>query len=796
MLAWGVAVPLIGFVFLALFGARLGKPLSGYVACLGMGISMVLAGMVLYRWWGMDAAAREAAGQAAFDHSFHWATLGTIPIMLGINLDSLTVIMFMMVALVSFWIFVFSLGYMSGHSDEIDGQSKYHRFFTFLSLFGFSMLGLVVANSILFLFVFWELVGVCSYFLIGFYFDKKFASDAGIKAFVTNRVGDFGFIIGLMLVVFYLDDLTLKGSAEAFAAQARAGEGLFEPGVAFLGVSVATWLGVCLFCGAIGKSAQVPLQVWLPDAMAGPTPVSALIHAATMVAAGVYLVARIFLLLTPAAQVVVATVGCVTLALAALIAIVQTDIKKILAYSTVSQLGYMIFGLGVGAWVGALFHLLTHAFFKALMFLCSGQVIEGCHHEMDIRNMGGLIRKMPVTAVTFLVGVIAIAGVGIPGLAIGARHLKIGVGGFFSKDEILAVAYARTHPVEWRDEHGHEPGHGEQEGGPGSGHAEHHPRAARQGLASAPMASGAMPGRVVPVVFTRQVDQHGRPDHQEQAGHSVAQTTEAGMSHSAPHEGDTEVPFAASQYNNLSAWLFWVPIIIAYITPLYMMRCWWLTFMGKPRNKHVYEHAHEIPLMWVPLVVLAVGTFVASYVIFRPLVADAAPAGFLVPTIDGEHGPGMHSVHSALVPIVGGAFAVGFIIAIAIYAGGLATAEKIKQALAPLHAALARKLFFDDLYNWALVAGCKLVARISGLFDNHFIDLLVNLSARVTERLSSFSGWVLDARGVDGAVNGLADGAWNVAGVLRRPQTGRIRNYVLFAAAGAAVLLLLILLVR
>ena len=801
MLIWGVAAPLIGFVLLALFGSRLGKPLSGYLACLSMGVSMVLAGVVLYQWWGLDAAARLAAAQAAYDHSFHWATLGTIPIRIGINLDSLTVIMYLMVALVSFWIFVFSLGYMSGHSDEIDGQCMYHRFFTFLALFGFSMLGLVVSNSILFLFIFWELVGVCSYFLIGFYFDKKFASDAGIKAFVTNRVGDFGFIIGMMLVVFYLGDLTLRGSAEAFAEQARSETGLFAPGLNFLGVSVATWLGVCLFCGAIGKSAQVPLQVWLPDAMAGPTPVSALIHAATMVAAGVYLVARIFLLLTPASQAVVATVGCVTLALAALIAIVQTDIKKILAYSTVSQLGYMIFGLGVGAWVGALFHLLTHAFFKALMFLCSGQVIEGCHHEMDIRKMGGLIRKMPVTAVTFLVGVIAIAGVGIPGLAIGAQQLRIGVGGFFSKDEILAVAYARTHPVPWQEEHGGGHGGGHDRGGPGHdtpqpGHGERPGRALTEGFGAPAAASAATPVRVVLAAFTVQADRHDAPGHQQPADQDPYLVVSPGADGPADLEEQIHTPFAVSQYNDLPRWLFWVPIIIAYVTPLYMMRCWWLTFMGKPRDKRVYEHAHEIPLMWVPLVVLAVGTFVASYVIFRPLVADAAPSGLLVSSIDGQHGPGMHHVHGALVPIVGGAFAVGFILAIAIYARGLAVADKIKHALGLPHVVLERKFFFDDLYNWALVAGCKLVSRLAGLFDNHFIDLLVNLSARVTARLSSFSGWVLDARGIDGAVNGLADGAWGVAGVLRRPQTGRIRNYVLFAAGGAAVLLLVILLVR
>ncbi len=759
MLVWGVLCPLISFVILVFFGSRLGKPVSGYVACAGMGISMVLALLVFGQWWGMDGAERAAASVAALDHSFEWATLGTIPVTIGVNLDSLTVIMFLMVTFVSFWIFFFSLGYMAGHSDEVDGQSKFHRFFTFLSLFGFAMLGLVISNSLLFMFIFWELVGACSYFLIGFYFDKKFASNAAIKAFVTNRVGDFGFIIGLMLVVFYLQDLSLQGAADAFAAQHASSSGIFEPGINFLGVSIATWLGVCLFFGAVGKSAQVPLQVWLPDAMAGPTPVSALIHAATMVAAGVYLVARIFLLLSPGAQLFIATVGCITLTMAALIAIVQTDIKKILAYSTLSQLGYMIFGLGMGAWVAALFHLITHAFFKALMFLGSGQVIEGCHHEQDIRKMGGLIRKMPVTGTTFLIGVLAIAGFGIPGLG-------IGLGGYFSKDEILAVAYFRTHDVDTSEHHGDD------------GHAD------------------LDPGHL-PTLPARTVDGQGEvrlASFSEDTTHGVADVGAKSEEHASTvgHASPAGIPAQPK----LPKWFFWFPIAIAYITPLYMMRCWWLTFMGKPRDQHVYEHAHESRMMWVPLVVLAVGTVVVSYFFVRPMLADAAPAGFLVPTIDGANGPGMHSVHSALIPIVGFAYVVGFGLAIFIYRRGLGMADRLRRVFAPVHLVLERKFFFDEVYNVFLVGGCKVLAKISALFDTYFVDLIVNLVARLIERLGSFSGWVVDARGIDGVANGLADGAWKLAGLLRRPQTGRIRNYVLFAAGGTVVLLFVMLAVR
>jgi proton-translocating NADH-quinone oxidoreductase chain L len=444
-LCLGVAAPLVMFAVLAFLGHRIGKPASGWCAVAAVLVSLGLSTYVTLGWLGMTDAAREAASAGVY--AFEWVNLSVhghdVPIEFKVKFDALTVMMYFMVTLVSTCIFIFSVGYMAGHSDEVDGQSKYHRFFAYLCLFEFSMLGLVISSSLFFLFVFWELVGLCSYLLIGFYFDKKFASNAAMKAFITNRVGDFGFIAGLMLVLFFLHTLDLDQAAKTFAAQATGGTGIFAAGINILGwhvsgMTLATLMGVGLFCGAMGKSAQFPLHVWLPDAMAGPTPVSALIHAATMVAAGVYLVARIFRLLTPDAQMFIATIGCITLTITALIAIVQTDIKKVLAYSTLSQLGYMIFGLGVGAWIGALFHLITHAFFKAMLFLGSGQVIEGCHHEQDIRKMGGLRRKMPVTCWTFFVGVLAIAGFGIP-----KAHL--GIGGYFSKDEILAVAYDRTY---------------------------------------------------------------------------------------------------------------------------------------------------------------------------------------------------------------------------------------------------------------------------------------------------------------------------------------------------------------
>jgi len=750
LLALGVLSPFVSFWLLVFFGSKLGKPASGWLAVvLGMGVPLVLATVVLIGWMGEDAASKTQLTENAF--RWTWATMGTIPATVGVKLDSLTVAMFFMVTFIAFWIFVFSIGYMAGHSDEVDGKSKYHRFFAYLSLFGFSMLGLVVSSSLLFLFIFWELVGLCSYLLIGYYFDKGFASAAAMKAFITNRVGDFGFLIGLMLVFFQLGTLDLDVAAATFAQQYATHTGIFASSFTFLGFGLPTIMGIGLFCGAMGKSAQFPLHVWLPDAMAGPTPVSALIHAATMVAAGVYLVARVFRLMTPDALMFIALIGCLTLTLMALIAIVQVDIKKCLAYSTLSQLGYMIFGMGCGAWIAALFHLITHAFFKAMLFLGSGQVIEGCHHEQDMRKMGGLRHKMPFTCWTFFIGVLAIAGTGIAGT-------KIGLGGFFSKDEILAVAWTRAY--DWTDFNRHQADHHDDR------HAAAEPTK-RIMLASDPV----------------HASDHG--DH-------------ATASHDGGHgEFDRGAIFKDSDSKPLPKWMFWLAIITAYVTPFYMMRCWWMTFMGKPRDQHVHDHAHESKLMFVPLVVLAVGTFVSSYFIFRDLFADAAPAATnaaMVLATDGHiESAAIHAAHKWLMFGVGGAFIVGFAVAYLIYRNGLETAERLKRTLAPLHLLLEKKYYFDELYNFVFVKGCVLVANIARLIDTYIVDLVFNLAAGITERFAAFSGLILDNQGVDGVVNGIADTSKDIGGLMRSPQTGRIRNYVLFATAVATIAVILVL---
>ncbi|MDP3072177.1 MAG: NADH-quinone oxidoreductase subunit L [Opitutaceae bacterium] len=343
--------------------------------------------------------------------NFTWFDLGHGAVRLGWLLDPLTALMCVMVTFVGLLIFVFSTGYMRD-----DANAK--QFFCFLSLFAAAMLGLIIANSLLLLFVCWELVGLASYLLIGFWFHKPEAAAAAKKAFITTRIGDLGLLLGLLWLYDSTGTLLLYDE----------GQGVLDP-VVLAGLGGSTAIGLLIFCGAVGKSGQFPLHVWLPDAMEGPTPVSALIHAATMVAAGVFLMARVFPLLTPDALIVIAFTGAITALLGALIACAQSDLKRILAFSTVSQLGYMMLAIGVGSWVAAIFHLLTHAFFKALLFLGAGSVIHAAHHEQDIRALGGLRGPMKTTFVTFAIGMMALAGV--PFL----------FSGFWSKEAVLHAAH-------------------------------------------------------------------------------------------------------------------------------------------------------------------------------------------------------------------------------------------------------------------------------------------------------------------------------------------------------------------
>ncbi len=399
--------PLVGMALNGVLGRRFSRAVVSLIGCGASGLSMVFA--LLSAWTYTTSPGQPAP----FIHSyFTWIESGSLRADYALFYDRLTLVMTVTVTVVAFLIHLYSRGYM-------EHEGGYYRFFTYLNLFLFMMLSLVTAANYPLMFVGWEGVGLCSYLLIGFYFRKQSASDAGKKAFIVTRIGDAGFTVGVALLFWTFGSLNFQSAFHSIAAL-QAGEQQ----------TALTAIGLLLFVGAAGKSAQIPLYVWLPDAMEGPTPVSALIHAATMVTAGVYLVARSNPVYAhaPLALEIVAVVGCVTAFFAATIAVTQNDLKRMLAYSTISQLGYMFIGCGVGVFAAGIFHLMTHACFKSLLFLAAGSVMHGLDGELDMRKMGGLRHKMKTTFITFFIATLAISGV--PGLS-----------GFFSKDEILAAAY-------------------------------------------------------------------------------------------------------------------------------------------------------------------------------------------------------------------------------------------------------------------------------------------------------------------------------------------------------------------
>jgi NADH-quinone oxidoreductase subunit L len=413
-----VALPIAGFAFTTLFGRRIqatfGKPAA----------AIVPVGLIVVTWVVAMAVAITSLTGGFGEHGasvtlWNWITAGSFTVDIGFYVDQLTATLLIVVTTIGMLVHIYSIGYMSH-------DNGFWRFFAYLNLFMFSMLLLVLADSFVLVFAGWELVGLSSYLLIGFWYHRRSAALASKKAFIVNRVGDVGFALGIFAIWATTGTLNIQQSLSDLVTKSQTDHGL------------VVLIALLVFCGAVGKSAQFPLHVWLPDAMEGPTPVSALIHAATMVNAGVYLVARANPLFGAAseAMVVVAAIGIFTAILAASIAMTQTDIKRVLAYSTLSQLGYMFAALGVGAWTAAIFHLMTHGFFKGLLFLDSGSVIHAVHDEQDMRRMGGLSKKIPITYWTMLIGAVAIAG--IPPLA-----------GFFSKDEILGTAFKNSFYLVW-----------------------------------------------------------------------------------------------------------------------------------------------------------------------------------------------------------------------------------------------------------------------------------------------------------------------------------------------------------
>lgn len=811
--------------------------------------------------------AAHAAGPAYAGDYYTLGVFGKLRLTIGYYIDSLTVIMFCMVTLIASCIHFYAIGYMHEETDEevtdhevtckdgshLKRRGRNSRFFQYLSLFSFSMLGLVLAGNVAMVFVFWELVGICSYFLIGFYIERRSACVAANKAFIVNRVGDFGMIIGLMALwtgvgtfafgdtdqeLFEADGthaaaldngelpeelregfeesgeplpdfahvsreqaghwrVTVTGEDVSYPIVSEGGKLLVtveRPGVFSLvrsqknhheletpaglvkldsrdkvaetvhlglgeeatrakiehdvddwrqgnkwenegGVWIFGWwrsfrewvgsggrgywllivAGIGIFCGCVGKSAQFPLHTWLPDAMEGPTPVSALVHSATMVAAGVYLVGRFFPVFTPEVLLVIAIAGCITLFMAATIAITATDIKRVLAYSTISQLGYMMLGLGVGGWVAGLLHLITHAFFKSLLFLCSGSVIHAVHTN-EMPEMGGLRKKMPITAYTMLVGCMAIAGISLP--------FVIGFSGYYSKDRILEQAYVFMNT------------------------------------------SGSWMGSV----------------------------------------------------------FFYAAAGGAAMTAFYMFRLWYMTFAGKPRNQHRYDHAHESPkVMTVPLIILATCAVMVAWndsdivdgvlgetklgnLSVVNLLEQSRPAGT-------EHG----DAHAVLLPetmwknehwahcdaqyptvkvpvtILATLTALaGIALATVMYCFGRISPADVRRQFEAIYRFLLNKWWFDELYDFIFVRPAHVIAGWAAAFDRKCIDGLIDGTANTTRKFAAIFERAADQTIVDGFVNSLARWTYAAGVSLRVFQTGRLRQYVIRIVIGALAIFVLI----
>jgi proton-translocating NADH-quinone oxidoreductase chain L len=763
--AAAVLIPLLAFAVEAIFIRQL-KRYNAYLATGAIGLSCVLAliGFVDYSIESKffahahaehsesaaehDAATEHAEATPGETHhtplvwsaSFDWVILGEttvrpgLAVPLGIAIDNLSVVMFLMVTFIATLIHIYSMGYM--HDDP-----RYPRFFTYLSLFCFSMLGLVASSNVFMIFVFWELVGVCSYLLIGFWYEEKVNSDAANKAFVVNRVGDVGMLVGLGLLwtslgTFSFQELNqgLRGPTGELHEVERLNRDkvveLVDPATHKVLNNEATgqprqipfWMltlaGLGIFAGCAGKSAQFPLHVWLPDAMAGPTPVSALIHAATMVAAGVYLVGRFFPVFTPDVLLFIAYTGGITLFIAATIAMVQTDYKKVLAYSTVSQLGFMMLALGVGGWAAGLFHLITHAFFKALLFLGAGSVYHSVH-TYEMPPLGGLLKKMPITAWTMLVGTLAISGVPL-------------FSGFYSKDAILAAALARVIDS---------PEHFMLFVFPAVG-------AVLTAFYMFRMWFLTFAGE--PRGFPSKVEAVHSHVHDEE--HALDKEHSTGHGHGHGHD----------------------------LNPA--------------------AHAHESePIMTWPLIILAVCSIFSGWTLFYVL-----PLPFGGPTLEHilEYGEPYRAIDAEAMHYY--ALASSFVIMLSGIGLGLLyyappafpyfvptrlSANRTAERFGGIYRFLVHKWYFDELYWAVLVRPCLALARFCREIDQVLIDGLVNGSATATQFLSRLDG-LFDMIAVDRLVNLIAQAVYVVGDWGRSIQTGRLRNYLMFLAVGLVGLFL------
>ena len=633
--------PLVGSIVSGLFRRAVGRAGAQWAAIVGVALATVLSGVVF--WHTVVLGAEPFNGSV-----YTWALSGGLRFEVGFLVDSLSASMMLVVSFVSLMVHVYTIGYMR----EDPG---YQRFFSYISFFTFAMLMLVMSNNFLQLFFGWEAVGLASYLLIGFWYERETAVAANLKAFMVNRAGDFGFLLGIAAVLAYFGSLDY---GEVFAAAPQLKDVTVQvlPGVEW---SLMTLVGILLFVGAMGKSAQVPLHVWLPDSMEGPTPISALIHAATMVTAGIFMVARMSPIyeLSDTALSFVLVIGAVTAFFMGLVGLVQNDITRVVAYSTLSQLGYMTVALGASAYAAAVFHLVTHAFFKALLFLAAGSVIIAMHHEQDIRRMGGIRRHMPVTYWTSLVGSLAL--IGFPGFS-----------GFFSKDAILEAVH-----------HSQRPG--------------------------------------------------------------------AGFAYLAL-------------------------VVGVYVTALYTFRMFFLVFHGRPRmDAHALEHLHESPaVVTVPLIGLAVPSVLAGAALVGPMLfgdyfhdAIRVLPGNDVLAEWGRHYSGVLGfvAHGLSAPPVWLAVA-GVATAWYLYLARPELPERLRGALRPLHALLAKGYGFDAFYRWVVAGGARALGGLLWrLGDQRVID-----------------GWL---------VNGSARTAGLLSGLVRRIQTGYLYQYAFAMIAGLVALL-------
>ncbi len=612
-----------------------------------------------------------------------------------------------MVTIVSALVHLYSIGYMHG-------DPRYSRFFAYLSIFSFSMLGLVLAESFFFIFIFWELVGLSSYLLIGFWFEKKSASDAGKKAFVVNRVGDYGFLVGILIIFAFTGVVGFDQVYEGIAAGKLSGFWL-------------TMAGIGIFCGAIGKSAQFPLHVWLPDAMEGPTPVSALIHAATMVAAGVYMVARVFWMFSPDAFLVIAYFGLITLFISATIAVTQNDIKKVLAYSTVSQLGFMILGLGVGGYTAGMAHLTTHAAFKACLFLGSGSVIHAVHSQ-DIQEMGGLRKKMPITFWTFIIATLAIAGVPF-------------FSGFYSKDMILAAAleFGMRNPAHYILFFG--------------------------ALFTAGLTAFYMFRMVILTFFGTPRDHH-KFDH----------------AHESP--ANMTIPLIVLATLSFAFWFEpWFGKLV--VKPASAVAAQAAHAAPAAAHEAVPAPAHE----GAPAAAMEAAP-AGGHEAAPAAETHAAPAAH-GESHDAAHGDHIaHAAHTYAMYSSVGVGAIGIIIAFGIYMFGWADPKAMAERFKPIYQFSLNKWYFDELYEATVINGSKAFSRGCAWFDNNVVDGLVNLTAQLGVFISFLIG-KFDNGVVDGAVNGVADVTIGSGSFLRRVQTGKLFHYLFVLAGGALVILLI-----